>query len=195
MEMKEIQGMNDELKKVTAIYDVFNEDARLDSRATNIEFLTTIKYIESYLKPVMRILDIGAGTGRYSLYFANKGYDVVAIEIVEKHANAIRQAKTDDMTLEVIQGNAVEILNDLSDNSFDVVLCFGPLYHLESNTDRETCVNEIKRICTRDGKMFFAFINNDMIIATETMCYDNNYIKCDNYNHTTFKVTDFSHCH
>lgn len=191
MDLKEIQGMNDELKKVTALYDVFNEEARLDQRATNIEFLTTIKYIESYLKPGMRILDIGAGTGRYSLYFANQGYDVVAIEIVEKHANAIRQAKTEDMVLEVIWGNAVEILNDLRDNSFDVVLCFGPLYHLESITDREKCVNGIKRVCGKNGKMFFAFINNDMIIATETMCYDRNYIKCDNYNHKSFKVTDF----
>ncbi len=191
MNMKEIQEMKDETEKVSAIYDLFNEDGRLDSKATNIEFLTTIKYIESYLKPGMRILDLGAGTGRYSLYFADKGYDVVAIEIVEKHANAIRQAKTDDMKLEVIWGNAVDELKELNDNSFDVILCFGPLYHLEKNIDRETCVNEMKRICTDNGKMFIAFINNDMVITTETMCYNANFIKSDEYNHSTFKLTDF----
>lgn len=191
MEMKEIKKMNDELEKVSAIYELFDESQRLDSKDTNIEFLTTIRSIEKYLKPGMRILDLGAGTGRYSLYFAAKGYDVVAIELVEKHVMAIKQAKTDDMSLEVIQGNAIDKLIKIDDNSFNIILCFGPLYHLEKDTDREKCVNEIKRVCSEKGNMFFAFINNDMVITTETMCYDKNYIKSDNYNHSTFKVNDF----
>lgn len=32
----------------------------------------------------MRILDIGAGAGEYSLYFANKGYRVDAVELADK---------------------------------------------------------------------------------------------------------------
>ena len=110
---------------------------------------------------------------------------------MEKHAKAIDEAKKDNMNLKVIQGNAIDKLKEFKDNTFDVILCFGPLYHLEKNSEREECVHEINRVCTKNGKMFFAFINNDMVIATETMCYDMNFIKGEEYDHKTFKVKDF----
>ena len=62
--------------------DSCNEDIRLDEKHGQVEFLTTTKYIEKYLKLNSKILEVGAGTGRYSLYYANKGYDVTAIEYV-----------------------------------------------------------------------------------------------------------------
>lgn len=138
----------------------------------------------------MKILDLGAGTGEYSLYFANKGYDVTAVELVEKHVNRIKDKVTDSMNIRVYQGNALD-LSKFDTNSFDVVLCFGPLYHLEDIDDRMKCIEEVKRVCKDNGKMFFAFIANDMIIATETMCYNPNFLKEDSYNHETFKVKNF----
>ena len=58
------------------------EDERLTKdKMHKIEFITTTNYIEKYLKPGDRILEIGAGTGAYSLYYANKGYKVDAIEL------------------------------------------------------------------------------------------------------------------
>ena len=69
MGFEKIYKMEDEFEKVSAIYDIFDESTRLESKAANIEFITTVKYIEQYLKPGMKILDLGAGTGRYSLYF------------------------------------------------------------------------------------------------------------------------------
>ena len=41
-----------------------DEDARLTSRCGMVEFLTTMRYIETYLKPGDRVIEIGAGTGR-----------------------------------------------------------------------------------------------------------------------------------
>ena len=64
------------MEALTNYYTTHNEDARLTSKHGMIEFLTTIHYVEKYLKPGMRILEIGAGTGRYSHYFAQNGYDV-----------------------------------------------------------------------------------------------------------------------
>lgn len=60
--MKKIEkiNLNDEQKQIENIYDIFNEDERFNSKATNIEFLTTIKFIEDYLKPNATILDLGA---------------------------------------------------------------------------------------------------------------------------------------
>ena len=46
-------------------YSSFNEDARLMSKHGSVEFLTTMRYIDKYIKPDDRVLEIGAGPGRY----------------------------------------------------------------------------------------------------------------------------------
>ena len=66
-------------------YHSYDEDSRLISRHGMVEFLTTMRYIEKYLKPGSRILEIGAGTGRYSHALARQGYAVDAVELVERH--------------------------------------------------------------------------------------------------------------
>ena len=71
------------MEALTNYYTTHNEDARLTPKRGMVEFLTTIHYVEKYLKPGMRILEIGAGTGRYSHYFAQNGYAVDAVELME----------------------------------------------------------------------------------------------------------------
>lgn len=55
-------------------YNTHDEDVRLLSKHGRVEFLTTVKYIEKYLNNEVKIIEIGAGTGRYSHYFAQKGF-------------------------------------------------------------------------------------------------------------------------
>lgn len=190
MREEEILKFESEEERVSALYDIFNESTRLSSKATQVEFLTTVRNIEKFLKPGMKILDLGAGTGEYSLYFAKKGFEVTAIELVEKHVKEIKEKCEKDMKLSIFQGNALNI-DSIKDNSYDIVLCFGPLYHLSKIEDRMKCIEQVKRVCKEDGKMFFAFISNDMVITTETMCYNPNFLKGDTYNHETFKIADF----
>ncbi|OPF51470.1 methyltransferase type 11 [Clostridium baratii] len=180
----------DDKEQVLAFYNVFNEASRLSTKATQVEFLTTVRQIEKYLKPGMKILDLGAGTGEYSLYFAKRGFKVTAVELVEKHVKQIKGKISKDISLEVFQGNAIN-LSMIEDKSYDIVLCFGPLYHMHKVEDKLTCIKEIKRVCKDNGIMFFAFISNDMCITTETMCYDSDFLKKEDYNHKTFKVVDF----
>ena len=55
-------------------YNKFNEEKRLTSRHGQVEFITSMKYIHKYL-PVdksAKILDVGAGTGRYSVQLAEE---------------------------------------------------------------------------------------------------------------------------
>ena len=66
------------LKALTDYYSGYDEDGRLLSRHGSVEFLTTMRYIEKYLRPGMRILEIGAATGRYSHTLARRGYTVDA---------------------------------------------------------------------------------------------------------------------
>jgi len=190
MEMEDLLKITDEEDRVSSLYDIFDEGSRLSSKATQVEFLTTIKQVEKHLKPNMKILDLGAGTGEYSIYFAKQGYEVTSIELVEKHVDQIRKKVSPEMSIEVFQGNALD-LSMIKDDTFDIVLCFGPLYHLEKIEDRMKSIREVKRVCKENGKMYFAFISNDMVITTETILYNPNFLLGDTYDHTSFKVVDF----
>ena len=190
MKMEDLIKINNKRERVSAIYEIFDEDSRLSSKATRIEFYTTVRQIEKHLKPGMKILDLGAGTGEYSLYFAEKGYEVTSVELVEKHVKRIKEKKKQSMNLNIYQGNALD-LSEYEDNGYDIVLCLGPLYHLEDRKDQLKCIEEVKRVCKKDGIMFFAFINNDMVIVTQTICYEPDYLVSGEYNRQTFKVKDF----
>lgn len=110
-------------------YNHYDEDCRLTSRHGTVEFLTTMRYIEKYLKSSDHILEIGAGTGRYSHTLARQGYTVNAIELVEHNIEVFQKNTLSNENISVIQGNALD-LSVFPDNQFDITLLLGPLYHL-----------------------------------------------------------------
>ena len=137
MTFEELQQITDEVEQIQKTYEIFREDTRLSwSKAAQVEFLTTTRIIEQYLKPGAQILDVGAGAGAYSLYFDRKGYEVCALELAENNIRAFREKLTPQDKVELVQGNAVD-LSRYADGSFDAVLLFGPLYHLHREDDRQ----------------------------------------------------------
>ena len=190
MDFSDIIKIEDETEQIQKTYELFNENTRLNhSKAARVEFLTTVKYIERYLKQGDKLLDVGAGAGEYSIYFARKGYEVSALELTDSNIKAFRSKLTKDDKIDLVQGNAVD-LSRYADESFDVVLVFGPLYHLHKEEDRRRCIEEAKRVCKKDGKLFFAFISNDMVFLTE-LSYDEKYFLNGDYDHESFKLNDF----
>ena len=185
---------------VQEIYRRYNEESRLNrSNAARVEFLTTVRYIEKYLTPGAKILDIGAGAGEYSLYFARKGYRISALELADANIAAFRAKMTENAPIDLVQGNALD-LSRYDCESFDVVLLFGPLYHLHEEADKLRCIEEAKRVCKKDGRIFFAFISNDMVILTMQQCQEDYQMNGD-YNKESFRLDDFpfvfhtvSHC-
>lgn len=190
MDFEQLFQIKDEIEQIKKTYEVFHEDTRLNrSQAARVEFLTTVRYIERYLKPGNKLLDVGAGAGEYSLYFARKGYEVSALELAENNIRAFRQKLTAEDHIDLVQGNAVD-LSRYPDDSFDGVLLFGPLYHLHKEADRQRCIAEAKRVCKPGGKLFFAFISNDMVILTE-FSYRPDFFTQGDYNKETFALDDF----
>lgn len=190
MKLEDIRSIKDEAEQVNRIYDIFNEEKRLNhSRAAQVEFLTTVRYIEKYVKPGARILDIGAGAGEYSFYFAERGYEVNALELADANVRAFQKRLRPGLPLTLLQGNALD-LSVYADESFDAVLVFGPLYHLHEEKDRRRCIEEAGRVCKKDGTLFFSFIAHDMVFMTE-LRYDGKYFSTGDYEHESFRLHDF----
>lgn len=190
MGLTDVRKIENEAERVNRIYEYFDEDSRLSrSKAARVEFLTTVRIIEEYIKPGARILDIGAGAGEYSLYFAERGYDVSAVELSDSNIAAFRRKIKPHQLLRLEKGNALDLAN-YGDESFDIVLMQGPLYHLSSPEDRKRAIEEAKRVCKKSGKLFFAFITNDMVILTE-FCFNNRYFIDGDYDKETFRLEDF----
>lgn len=140
-------------------YNKFNEEKRLLRRHGQVEYITTMKYIHKYLegKPGASILDVGAGTGRYSVALSEEGYDVTAVELV-KHNLGILKSKGSNV--KAYQGNATK-LKRFSDNSFDMTLVFGPMYHLLTFEERLKALNEAKRVTKPGGNILVAYCMNE----------------------------------
>lgn len=146
--------------------DSYNEDERLTlDKMHYIEFITTTNYIDKYLKPGDRILEIGAGTGAYSLHYAKKGYRVDALELTTANVEVLQSKMTDDLNINAIQGNALD-LSMYEDNTFDITLSLGPLYHLFKPEEVIQSIEEAIRVTKVGGKIYFAFILFDLTMLT-----------------------------
>lgn len=175
-------------EQINWLYGFFNEDTRLNhSKASRVEFFTTMRYIEKYLTKDMRILDIGAGAGEYSLALAQRGFHVNALEFAQPNIHAF-QAKINDLPIDLVEGDARN-LSLYADQSFDMVLLMGPLYHLHECSDRQKALNEALRVLKPGGHMMVAFIANDMIPMTE-LIHRPTFFSQDSYDHETLKVYD-----
>lgn len=153
-----------------AYYNKFNEEKRLDSRHGRVEFFTSMHYIHQSLTEIMagrkkeelHILDIGAGTGRYSVPLAQEGYDVTAVELVKHNLGRLKQKGAG---VYAYQGNALN-LKRFSDNSFDLTLLFGPMYHLHGKEDKLRALKEAVRVTKPGGRILVAYIMNEFSVIT-----------------------------
>lgn len=144
---------------VSSFYGQHDEDGRTTrSRHGQLEFCTTMTYIHRYATPGSRILEVGAGTGRYSIALAKEGMDVTAVELVESNLAVLRDNSRNLTNLTSYQGDATD-LSQFADNSFDVTLFFGPMYHLYEADEVSRAIDEAIRVTKSGGVIMFAFIS------------------------------------
>lgn len=155
-----VKNMNE--KELIRYYNKFSEDKRLNSRHGKVEFCVTMNYLKKFIEDFkgLKILDIGAGTGKYSFALADFGAEVTAVELV-KYNLGVLKSKGDQV--KAIQGNATN-LKRFADNTFDVVLLFGPMYHLLSYTEKSQALNEAKRVTKEGGLIFISYLMNDYAV-------------------------------
>jgi ubiquinone/menaquinone biosynthesis C-methylase UbiE len=144
-------------------YNQKNEDARLTSGQGRVEYLTTLKYIKRYLKTGMKIIEIGAGTGLYSHYFAQKGYEVDAVELVQHNIDVFKEKTQCGEKISIELGNALDLSKYKSEN-YDITLLLGPMYHLFNRADKIKALSEAVRVTKNGGIVFIAYCIQDASI-------------------------------
>lgn len=147
-------------------YNHYDEDCRLTSKHGTVEFLTTMRYIEKYLKSGDHILEIGAGTGRYSHALARQGYIVNAVELIQHNIDIFSKNTLAGENISVTQGNALD-LSAFPDNHYDITLLLGPLYHLYNKADKQQAIREAIRVTKQGGIIFAAYVISDGCLLDE----------------------------
>lgn len=137
--------------------DVEKEWERLEKHP--FEFALTCRFLDRYLHPGDRVLDIGGGPGRYSLYLAKRGCQVTLLDLSAENVEfARRKAREQEIPLTAIAGDAREA-DQLAEGKFDHVLLMGPLYHLTKERDRERCVQAALSLLRPGGTLSMSFIS------------------------------------
>ena len=145
---------------VKSYYNNYTEDERLRTRKSHrIEYITTMHYIKKFAKKGCKILEVGAGTGVYSVELAKMGYDVTAVDLVESNVEVLKKNAEGVKNIKCLQGDALD-LSRFKDNEFDIVLNLGPMYHLYTTRDKNKAIAETLRVCKNSGICMFAYLTH-----------------------------------
>lgn len=152
-------------------YNKHPEDLRLLRRHGIVEFETTMHHLHRFLKPGQLILDIGAGTGRYTSALMAEGHKVKAVELVKRNIDVFLKREP---TADVLQGDARNMPFIATDTA-DITLLLGPLYHLTSDEEKLKALKEARRITKPGGIIFVAYLMNEYSILS--YCFDEDRIE------------------
>ncbi|MEG0014444.1 MAG: class I SAM-dependent methyltransferase [Cellulosilyticaceae bacterium] len=143
-------------------YDSFAEGEwqRLNKPYSNVEFRSTLYLIDKYFPKEGKVLDIGAGPGRYSLELLKRGYSVSLLDLSQKELDIAKGKITDaGYTAEKYWCRSALELGCFEDDTFDAILLMGPMYHLHDAADREKVLGEARRILKPNGVAVVTYIN------------------------------------
>ncbi|MDR0783008.1 MAG: class I SAM-dependent methyltransferase [Propionibacteriaceae bacterium] len=136
--------------------EMYDEDARLGG--FSMEWLRTTHLISRILpSPPAKIADVAGGTGRYATWLASQGYEVSLLDLVPRHVERAQwRAQQQGVQVDCVTGDALAL--PWADESFDVVMVMGALYHLLAREDRLACLDQAKRVLKPGGWLVTAYI-------------------------------------
>jgi S-adenosylmethionine-dependent methyltransferase len=153
--------MPDDISDIREFYDkrVDNESGRLERHP--VEHDVTWRFLDKYLPPAGRVLDIGAAAGVYTIPLAKRGYSVTAADLspglIGECEKRVRENGLEDR-VKCIVSDARD-LAQITDADYDAVLLLGPLYHLVYEEDRLKVLKEVYSRMKPGGIIFSSHIS------------------------------------
>ena len=145
---------------IVAYYERAPEESRLEQGTSLLEQVRTRELIQRHIpSPPATVIDVGGAAGAYAFWLADAGYDVHLIDAMPRLVDIARQRNVDAThpLTSCRVGDAREL--PMADDSADVVLMLGPLYHLTDAMDRAAALREAKRVLRLDGVLAAAAIS------------------------------------
>lgn len=150
------------LSNIERHYLKHHEELRLQRRHGVVEFTVTMHFLQKYLKKGDKVLDIGAGCGNYTIALMEQGYEVDAVELVQRNIDVMKQKCAE---VNVRKADARD-LSFITDKTYDVTLLFGPMYHLMNEQDKLKALGEAKRVTRKGGTILVAYLMNEYSIVS-----------------------------
>lgn len=135
--------------------DPAGEYARIEGRP---EFLITMRFMRRYFRSGDRILDVGGGPGQYALALAKLGCDVTLVDLSPENVRfASEKAAEMGVHISAAAGDA-RFVDGVAQGEYDHVLLMGPLYHLQTEAEREQAVRACLKKLKPGGTLWASFI-------------------------------------
>lgn len=112
---------------------------------------------DKYLPGSGDLLDSSAGYGRNAFRFADLGYNVTAGDFIADHADAIKHDPRSSKLKEVFCSNPKN-LSAFGNETFDVVISLGSMYHMRTKAEREVFTRESLRVLKPGGTFAFSYM-------------------------------------
>ena len=144
-------------------YENYDEDNRFTQKHGQVEFLTNMRFIQKYLSPGKKVLEIGAGTGTYSISIGRLGFNIDAVELIPHNINIFKSKLSKDDPIKIYRGNAMD-LSWIENDTYEITLLLGPMYHLFTKEEKIKALSEAVRVTRPGGVLFVSYCISDASI-------------------------------
>ena len=153
--------MGDDVSDIASFYDSNAEREHRRLEEHQLEYDLTWRYLNQYLPAQGSILEVGAGTGRYTLELAKRGHILTAVDLSAVLIEECRRSITDEgleRQVRFVVADARD-LGEVTETGFDAVLLMGPLYHLIVEADRKLALQQAFDRLREGGIVFSSFLS------------------------------------
>jgi SAM-dependent methyltransferase len=132
------------------------EDDRTPATSLDVH----LEYLRRYVRPGDRVLDVGAGPGRFTIELAQLGASIVVADIspgqLALNRDKMVRAGADDAVLDRVVADVVDL--PFEDASFDAAVCYGgPLSYVVDRAG--DAISELARVTRTGGHLLVSVMS------------------------------------